>query len=136
MQLPAASNLGADVDVNFTTNSNSPLNITATMMCKTHLQYDQHSSEEELEVINGPSAVAVTDGTTGSITSSLPIRGTSSLISERGSSSVDFEELCGEPSTLKRSSSTLIETRKRSMAHSTEDDVSVPLPFLELTYSK
>ena len=54
-----------------------------------HLMYDQHSSEEELEVINGPSAES---------------------------------EVFDSP---KRSSSTIIENRKRSLAQSSDDDVSV-----------
>lgn len=95
------------------------------MICKTHQQYDQHSSEEELEVINGPSSCAgVAESNLGAISSDTSVRVLSSLVSERGSSSVDFDELCGETeTTLKRSSSTLIETRKRSMAHSSDDDV-------------
>lgn len=128
-----ASNVCADGDgddANCTADTNFPLNVSAAMMCKTHLQYDQHSSEEELEVINGPSSMAVAEATSGLITTDLSVRGSSSLISERGSSSVDFDELCGESSTLKRSSSTLIERRKRSMAHSSDDDVSSSIQYL------
>lgn len=90
------------------------------MMCKSHLQYDQHSSEEELEVINGPSSVAAAEAAASNV---LTVRGTSSLISERGSSSLDPDELHGEVAALKRSSSTLVENRKRSLAHSSDDDV-------------
>ena len=92
------------------------------MMCKSHLQYDQHSSEEELEVINGPSSVAAAEAAASNV---LTVRGTSSLISERGSSSLDPDELQGEVAALKRSSSTLVENRKRSLAHSSDDDVSL-----------
>ncbi|GBP07479.1 hypothetical protein EVAR_72889_1 [Eumeta japonica] len=67
-------------------------------MCKSHLQYDQHSSEEELEVINGPSSVAAAEAAACNV---LTVRGTSSLISERGSSSLDPDELQGEVATLK-----------------------------------
>lgn len=94
-------------------------------MCKSHLQYDQHSSEEELEVINGPSSVAAAEAAAAAASNVLTVRGTSSLISERGSSSLDPDELHGEAAALKRSSSTLIENRKRSLAHSSDDDVSI-----------
>lgn len=97
------------------------------MMCKSHLQYDQHSSEEELEVINGPSSVAAAEA--AAACNVLTVRGTSSLISERGSSSLDHDELQGEVATLKRSSSTLVENRKRSLAHSSDDDVSAALLY-------
>lgn len=93
------------------------------MMCKSHLQYDQHSSEEELEVINGPSSVAAAEAAHAA-SNVLTVRGTSSLISERGTSSLDPDELQGEAAALKRSSSTLVENRKRSLAHSSDDDVS------------
>lgn len=93
------------------------------MMCKSHLQYDQHSSEEELEVINGPSSVAAAEAAHAA-SNVLTVRGTSSLISERGTSSLDPDELHGEAAALKRSSSTLVENRKRSLAHSSDDDVS------------
>lgn len=93
------------------------------MMCQSHLLYDQHSSEEELEVINGPSSLAAAEAAA----SILVVRGTaSSLISERGSSSLEPDELFGETaSTSKRSSSTMIENRKRSLAHSSDDEVSI-----------
>lgn len=95
---------------------------SSAMMCQSHLLYDQHSSEEELEVINGPSSIVASAGS-GSI---LKVRGTtSSLISERGTSSLDPDELCGEASTSKRSSSTLNENRKRSLAHSSDDEVCI-----------
>uniref|UniRef100_A0A1I8PM74 Uncharacterized protein n=1 Tax=Stomoxys calcitrans TaxID=35570 RepID=A0A1I8PM74_STOCA len=51
--------------------------------------------------------------------------GTLSPISERGTSSLDPDELQGEAVALKRSSSTLVENRKRSLAHSSDDDVSI-----------
>ncbi|XP_055681723.1 uncharacterized protein LOC129789107 isoform X3 [Lutzomyia longipalpis] len=57
-----------------------------------HLMYDQHSSEEELEVINGPA--------------------------EAASSPTIFDD-----DSPKRSSSTLIEKRKRSLAHSSDEEV-------------
>lgn len=93
-------------------------------MCKSHLQYDQHSSEEELEVINGPSSMAAAEAAGAATNNVLTVRGTSSLISERGTSSLDPDELQGEVAALKRSSSTLVENRKRSLAHSSDDDVS------------
>ncbi|XP_055917014.1 uncharacterized protein LOC129949521 isoform X1 [Eupeodes corollae] len=104
------------------------------MMCQSHLLYDQHSSEEELEVINGPSSLAAAEAAA----SILVVRGTaSSLISERGSSSLEPDELFGEAaSTSKRSSSTMIENRKRSLAHSSDDElknmlepISTPVNF-------
>uniref|UniRef100_A0A1B0A604 Uncharacterized protein n=1 Tax=Glossina pallidipes TaxID=7398 RepID=A0A1B0A604_GLOPL len=112
------------------TDANSPTDTvcsseSSAMMCKSHLQYDQHSSEEELEVINGPSSVAAAEAAAAAAAASnvLVVRGTSSLISERGSSSLDPDELHGDASALKRSSSTLAENRKRSLAHSSDDDL-------------
>lgn len=110
------------------TDANSPTDTicsseSSAMMCKSHLQYDQHSSEEELEVINGPSSVAAAEAAHAA-SNVLTVRGTSSLISERGTSSLDPDELHGEAAALKRSSSTLVENRKRSLAHSSDDDVS------------
>ncbi|XP_065355436.1 uncharacterized protein Reph [Calliphora vicina] len=107
------------------TDANSPTDTicsseSSAMMCKSHLQYDQHSSEEELEVINGPSSVAAAEAAASNV---LTVRGTSSLKSERGSSSLDPDELQGEIAALKRSSSTLVENRKRSLAHSSDDDL-------------
>lgn len=95
------------------------------MMCQTHLVYDQHSSEEELEVINGPSSIAAAEAAANI----LVVRGTvSSLASERESSSVEPEECFDEEAgTSKRSSSTMVENRKRSLAHSSDDEVSVYL---------
>ncbi|XP_075153562.1 regulator of eph expression isoform X2 [Haematobia irritans] len=108
------------------TNANSPTDTicsseSSAMMCKSHLQYDQHSSEEELEVINGPSSVAAAEAAASNVLTTA--RGTSSLISERGTSSLDPDELQGEAAALKRSSSTLVENRKRSLAHSSDDDL-------------
>lgn len=95
---------------------------SAAMMCQSHLLYDQHSSEEELEVINGPSSIAAAEAAQAS--NVLVVRGTaSSLISERGSSSLETDELFGEASTSKRSSSSFVENRKRSLAHSSDDEV-------------
>ncbi|XP_061397189.1 uncharacterized protein LOC133332834 [Musca vetustissima] len=109
------------------TDANSPTDTicsseSSAMMCKSHLQYDQHSSEEELEVINGPSSVAAAEAAHAA-SNVLTVRGTSSLISERGTSSLDPDELQGEAAALKRSSSTLVENRKRSLAHSSDDDL-------------
>ncbi|XP_067624717.1 uncharacterized protein Reph isoform X3 [Eurosta solidaginis] len=103
-----------------TTDTACSSSASSAMMCQSHLLYDQHSSEEELEVINGPSSVAAAEAASNVMVE----RGTaSSLISERGSSSLEPEELLGgEASTSKRSSSTLIENRKRSLAHSSDDD--------------
>lgn len=112
------------------------------MMCKSHLQYsDQHSSEEELEVINGPSSVAAAEAAAAAAASAasdagasvssnvLNIRETSSLMSERDSSSLDPDELLNETSRTKRSSSNLTENRKRSLAHSSDDDVNIKFYF-------
>ncbi|XP_037958097.1 uncharacterized protein LOC119687733 isoform X2 [Teleopsis dalmanni] len=94
---------------------------SSAMMCQSHLMYDQHSSEEELEVINGPMSSI---GAIESASSILVVRGTTaSFITERGSSSLEPEELFGEASTSKRSSSTLIENRKRSLAHGSDDEL-------------
>ncbi|KNC31248.1 hypothetical protein FF38_14425, partial [Lucilia cuprina] len=119
--------LELDMETSFSsyTDANSPTDKIyssefSAMMCKSHLQYDQHSSEEELEVINGPSSVAAAEAAASNV---LTVRGTSSLISERGSSSLEPDELQGEIAALKRSSSTLVENRKRSLAHSSDDDL-------------
>ncbi|XP_075153561.1 regulator of eph expression isoform X1 [Haematobia irritans] len=120
--------LELDMETSFSscTNANSPTDTicsseSSAMMCKSHLQYDQHSSEEELEVINGPSSVAAAEAAASNVLTTA--RGTSSLISERGTSSLDPDELQGEAAALKRSSSTLVENRKRSLAHSSDDDL-------------
>uniref|UniRef100_A0A1I8Q1Y8 Uncharacterized protein n=1 Tax=Stomoxys calcitrans TaxID=35570 RepID=A0A1I8Q1Y8_STOCA len=123
--------LELDMETSFSscTDANSPTDTicsseSSAMMCKSHLQYDQHSSEEELEVINGPSSVAAAEAAAHASTNVLTtVRGTSSLISERGTSSLDPDELQGEAAALKRSSSTLVENRKRSLAHSSDDDL-------------
>ncbi|XP_017047576.1 uncharacterized protein LOC108092492 isoform X2 [Drosophila ficusphila] len=89
-----------------------------------HLMYDQHSSEEELEVINGPSSQAGQHpGGTAAAGSSCASR-----ISNRGcTSSLDTEAPYEERATTsnsKRSSSTLmVENRKRSLAHSSDDEL-------------
>lgn len=88
-----------------------------------HLMYDQHSSEEELEVINGPSSQAGQHPGTAATGSSCASR-----ISNRGcTSSLDTEAPYEERATTsnsKRSSSTLmVENRKRSLAHSSDDEV-------------
>uniref|UniRef100_A0A1I8MX51 Uncharacterized protein n=1 Tax=Musca domestica TaxID=7370 RepID=A0A1I8MX51_MUSDO len=121
--------LELDMETSFSscTDANSPTDTicsseSSAMMCKSHLQYDQHSSEEELEVINGPSSVAAAEAAHAA-SNVLTVRGTSSLISERGTSSLDPDELQGEAAALKRSSSTLVENRKRSLAHSSDDDL-------------
>ncbi|XP_055710951.1 uncharacterized protein LOC129806410 isoform X2 [Phlebotomus papatasi] len=67
--------------------SESPAFVNAS-----HLMYDQHSSEEELEVINGPAEAAINP--------------------------TIFDD-----DSPKRSSSTLIEKRKRSLAHSSDEEV-------------
>lgn len=89
--------------------------------------YDQHSSEEELEVINGPSAVAAatsTSSTGASGGASATAASCASRLSNRGcTSSLDTE---APSSNSKRSSSTLmVENRKRSLAHSSDDEVSM-----------
>lgn len=115
----------------------------AAMMCHhqtssssscAHLMYDQHSSEEELEVINGPSAVAAaaaaatsttSTGATGAASAASATAATcASRLSNRGcTSSLDTE---APSSNSKRSSSTLmVENRKRSLAHSSDDEVSM-----------
>lgn len=99
--------------------------------------YDQHSSEEELEVINGPSAVAAAEAAaaaaaalTATNAGGGPGASSSSVsrLSNRGcSSSLDTEAPYDERATTsnsKRSSSTLmVENRKRSLAHSSDDEV-------------
>ncbi|XP_016956734.1 pneumococcal serine-rich repeat protein isoform X2 [Drosophila biarmipes] len=104
--------------------------IAPEMMCHqqtsscAHLMYDQHSSEEELEVINGPSSQAGQhSGGTAATGSSCASR-----ISNRGcTSSLDTEAPYEERATTsnsKRSSSTLmVENRKRSLAHSSDDEL-------------
>ncbi|XP_018791712.1 PREDICTED: uncharacterized protein LOC108970659 isoform X1 [Bactrocera latifrons] len=120
LDLDMETSLSSCADVNSpTTDTACSSSASSAMMCQSHLLYDQHSSEEELEVINGPSSVAAAEAASNV----LVVRGTtSSLISERGSSSLEPEELFGEASTSKRSSSTLVENRKRSLAHSSDDD--------------
>ncbi|XP_036328539.1 uncharacterized protein LOC118740902 isoform X4 [Rhagoletis pomonella] len=121
LDLDMETSLSSCADVNSpTTDTACSSSASSAMMCQSHLLYDQHSSEEELEVINGPSSVAAAEAASNV----LGVRGTaSSLISERGSSSLEPEELFGEASTSKRSSSTLVENRKRSLAHSSDDDL-------------
>ncbi|XP_018791713.1 PREDICTED: uncharacterized protein LOC108970659 isoform X2 [Bactrocera latifrons] len=121
LDLDMETSLSSCADVNSpTTDTACSSSASSAMMCQSHLLYDQHSSEEELEVINGPSSVAAAEAASNV----LVVRGTtSSLISERGSSSLEPEELFGEASTSKRSSSTLVENRKRSLAHSSDDDL-------------
>ncbi|KRJ97233.1 uncharacterized protein LOC6526776 isoform X2 [Drosophila yakuba] len=104
--------------------------IASAMMCHqqtssscAHLMYDQHSSEEELEVINGPSSQAGQHPGTAATGSSCASR-----ISNRGcTSSLDTEAPYEERATTsnsKRSSSTLmVENRKRSLAHSSDDEL-------------
>ncbi|EDW28947.1 GL18680 [Drosophila persimilis] len=118
-----------DVDMETTVAGQKP--IAPAMMCHqqtssscAHLMYDQHSSEEELEVINGPSSVAghghsTTTATGASCASRLSNRGcTSSLDTE-----APYEERA-TTSNSKRSSSTLmVENRKRSLAHSSDDEL-------------
>ncbi|XP_017075554.2 uncharacterized protein LOC108110828 isoform X2 [Drosophila eugracilis] len=105
--------------------------IAPAMMCHqqtssscAHLMYDQHSSEEELEVINGPSSQAGQHpgGPTATVSSCA------SRISNRVcTSSLDTEAPYEERATTsnsKRSSSTLmVENRKRSLAHSSDDEL-------------
>ncbi|XP_060662691.1 uncharacterized protein LOC132795803 isoform X1 [Drosophila nasuta] len=133
--------------------SESSATAAAAMMCHhqtssssscAHLMYDQHSSEEELEVINGPSAVAAaeaaaaaaaahttttatTSGGGGTVASSSSC---ASRLSNRGcTSSLDTEAPYDEQrattsANSKRSSSTLmVENRKRSLAHSSDDEL-------------
>ncbi|XP_023179770.2 homeobox protein 5 isoform X1 [Drosophila hydei] len=119
----------------------------AAMMCHhqtssssscAHLMYDQHSSEEELEVINGPSAVAAAEAAAAAaaaLTATIASSGTAassssaSRLSSRGcSSSLDteapYDERATTSSNSKRSSSTLmVENRKRSLAHSSDDEL-------------
>ncbi|XP_017858165.1 PREDICTED: hybrid signal transduction histidine kinase M [Drosophila arizonae] len=119
----------------------------AAMMCHhqtssssscAHLMYDQHSSEEELEVINGPSAVAAAEAAAAAaaaLTATIAGGGpgassaSASRLSNRGcSSSLDteapYDERATTSSNSKRSSSTLmVENRKRSLAHSSDDEL-------------
>lgn len=84
------------------------------MLGQAHLMYDQHSSEEELEVINGSASVAAA-------ASILVVPTPTSVASE--SSSVEPEEEVFDESP-KRANSTILETRKRSLPHSSDDEVS------------
>ncbi|EDW71319.2 uncharacterized protein Reph isoform X1 [Drosophila virilis] len=118
----------------------------AAMMCHhqtssssscAHLMYDQHSSEEELEVINGPSAVAAAEAaaaaaaahTTTTTSGAAASTSSASRLSNRGcASSLDteapYDERATTSSNSKRSSSTLmVENRKRSLAHSSDDEL-------------
>ncbi|XP_034667595.1 uncharacterized protein LOC117901083 isoform X1 [Drosophila subobscura] len=116
-----------DVDMETTVAGQKP--ISPAMMCHhqttsscAHLMYDQHSSEEELEVINGPSTVA------GHGTTTVTGASCASRLSNRGcTSSLDTEAPYEERATTsnsKRSSSTLmVENRKRSLAHSSDDEL-------------
>lgn len=80
--------------------------------------YDQaHSSEEELEVINGPSPSKVLsdlyqNGSNGDVTNSCSVAATNVEISPK--------RCC---------SSTLLEKRKRSLAHNSDDEVRVTCSF-------
>lgn len=106
---------------------------TSSSSCA-HLMYDQHSSEEELEVINGPSSQAGQHpgGTTTAATGSSSC---TSRISNRGcTSSLDteapYEERATTSNSKRSTSSTLmVENRKRSLAHSSDDEVA---PLMEL----
>ncbi|XP_016956733.1 pneumococcal serine-rich repeat protein isoform X1 [Drosophila biarmipes] len=118
------------LDVEMETSVAGQKPIAPEMMCHqqtsscAHLMYDQHSSEEELEVINGPSSQAGQhSGGTAATGSSCASR-----ISNRGcTSSLDTEAPYEERATTsnsKRSSSTLmVENRKRSLAHSSDDEL-------------
>ncbi|XP_017007138.2 uncharacterized protein Reph isoform X1 [Drosophila takahashii] len=119
------------LDVDMETSVAGQKKISPEMMCHqqtssscAHLMYDQHSSEEELEVINGPSSQAGQHpGGTAATGSSCASR-----ISNRGcTSSLDTEAPYEERATTsnsKRSSSTLmVENRKRSLAHSSDDEL-------------
>lgn len=111
------------LDANTPTTDTACSSESSAMMCQSNLLYDQHSSEEELEVINGPSSVAAAEAAAAS-SSILAVRGTtSSLMSEGCSSSLGAADtIGGDTATYKRSSSTLNENRKRSLAHSSEDE--------------
>lgn len=76
--------------------------------------YDQHSSEEELEVINGPQAASpVPDIEYNNKNSSAGSGGSG------GSGGTDTDV-----SPKRCCSSTLLERRKRSLAHNSDDEVS------------
>nr|XP_017021824.1 uncharacterized protein LOC108074327 isoform X2 [Drosophila kikkawai]XP_017021825.1 uncharacterized protein LOC108074327 isoform X2 [Drosophila kikkawai]XP_017021826.1 uncharacterized protein LOC108074327 isoform X2 [Drosophila kikkawai] len=98
-----------------------------------HLMYDQHSSEEELEVINGPSSqagqhpggttnVAGTGGGSSSCTSRISNRGCNSSLDTEAP---PYEERATTSSNSKRSTSStlMVENRKRSLAHSSDDEL-------------
>ncbi|KAH8413288.1 hypothetical protein KR009_009737 [Drosophila setifemur] len=120
------------LDVEMETSVAGQKAISTAMMCHqqnssscAHLMYDQHSSEEELEVINGPSSQSGQHPGGTAASGSL----CASRISNRGcTSSLDTEAPLEERATTsnsKRSSSTLmVENRKRSLAHSSDDEVS------------
>lgn len=82
--------------------------------------YDQaHSSEEELEVINGPSPSKVLsdlyqNGSNGDVTNSCSVTAATNV----------------EISPKRCCSSTLLEKRKRSLAHNSDDEVGFLLLIL------
>lgn len=120
-----------------------------------HLHYDPHSSEEELEVINGPSNSGVgggggsggsgnvsNDGSNGRCTSGVADSnngndtgdvdgddgGTIRGGSSRGGASLDDDDNVFE--SPQRSCSVIVENRKRSLAQCSDDDVSIFVLFM------
>ncbi|XP_055386087.1 uncharacterized protein DDB_G0287625 isoform X2 [Condylostylus longicornis] len=110
---------------------------TSIMTQTAHLLYDQHSSEEELEVINGPSSIAAAAAAALTLSSEdvnkiLSERGTAESVASE-TSSIEPEVFETESSPKRASSTTISETRKRSLPHSSDDEVrnlleSVPTP--------
>lgn len=79
--------------------------------------YDQHSSEEELEVINGPLATS-------------PVPDTAYKNGSAGSGGTDTDA-----SPKRCCSSTLLEKRKRSLAHNSDDEVKFNFCFVFFYYT-
>lgn len=79
--------------------------------------YDQHSSEEELEVINGPLSESPTNVLhTPPVTNRQHQRHKSDFGAAAFATNGDSPKRC--------CSSTLLEKRKRSLAHSSDEEVS------------
>lgn len=85
--------------------------------------YDQHSSEEELEVINGPQpASPVPD---------IEYKNKNGSAASGGSGGSGSGGTDTDASPKRCCSSTLLERRKRSLAHNSDDEVScVGVPSL------
>lgn len=91
---------------NCSSSSHSFLNTVASSNC---LMYDQHSSEEELEVINGPNI--------------------NSRVDELSESLLEIEPFKSPSSST--TSCTMTESRKRSIAQSSDDEVSAQVKLYD-----